>query len=67
MGNILGDGMIDRSRITKTCENCHLQFEGWSENARCIKGKMPAQPYCSSCQIERNKSMMMDLEKSMKK
>ncbi len=57
MGNILrSDGMVNDSKATKICQDCQKEFEGWSEEARCIKGKMPAQPYCYVCQAERNKS-----------
>lgn len=55
MGNIINDGMIDDLKVMKTCGDCHLEFEGWSETARCIKGLMPPQPYCTACQKERDK------------
>ena len=57
MGNtIRADGMINDTKVTKVCELCFVDFEGWSDDARCIKGPMRKQPYCPSCQTEKNKA-----------
>lgn len=71
MGNLSSDGMIDRSKITKICEDCHCEFKGWSENAKSIKGKMPPQPYCKLCDNVRTEAYAKtidwsSMERSMK-
>lgn len=63
MGNtIRSDGMINDTKVTKVCELCFVDFEGWSDEAKCIKGRMPKQPYCPTCQAEKNKAFVPDFQ-----
>lgn len=74
MGNFLNPdgsfnttGMINNTKVVKNCEDCHGTFETWSEEARCVKGKMPIDKYCPPCKTERNKSLNIDFESMIKK